>query len=67
MGNWVAQSVKHLPLLQVMILVSGGPGMEPGVSVRLIGEPASPSPLPLPLPWSSPRACTFSLSLFLSL
>ena len=40
-GTWMAQLVKHLPLVQVMIW---GPGIEPRVVSMLGGESASPSP-----------------------
>ena len=55
-GAWVAQSVKHLPLAQVMISESWDQALRQASLLR--GEPASSSP-------SAPPHHMFSLSLSL--
>ena len=57
-GTWVAQPVKHLPLAQVMILVSWDLGWVPCSVGSLL--------LPLPLPFLSPLLPLPSLALSLS-
>ena len=54
-GAWVAQSIKCLPLVQVVILGSWDQA------------PCSAGSLPLPLPLLHPRPCSLSLLLTLSL
>jgi len=58
---WVAQSVKHLPLAQVMISGSWDQALSP--ATLLSRESVSPSPLSH---CPSPRSCMHSLSFFLS-